>query len=393
MTHVTPTRRWVPWLIIIGLVASSTVPVGGRVIAAPGSVAMFRVNPAHTGEQPGPLPRGNPVMRWRFQTNATLSGSPTVVDGSVYLGGDDGVIYAIDAEAGYARWGRETRARAGSSPAVIDDLVYATNGDLSVFETATGGSPLSIQNNRISMASPLTVVGDTLFVGGSRGNSGGFFGAYDREIGINRWRFDTPSAAIAAPAVADGRLFGGTLGYDVYALDAATGERLWSTRTDGAVTAAPAYADGVVYVRAWGNPVFVTGGAIANVRGMLYAFDAATGAERWRLTTDAAADSSPAIVDGVIYFGGGRAIYAVDAKDGSIRWRVETGLEVLSSPGVVDGVVVVGSHDGSLYALDAATGDELWRFETDAPIASSPTVVGGAIYFTSGKSLYAIGDA
>ena len=34
------------------------------------------------------------------------------------------------------------------------------------------------------------------------------------------------------------------------------------------------------------------------------------------------------------------------------RWRYETGVGVESSPAVVDGVVYVGSDDGYLYALD-----------------------------------------
>jgi len=37
---------------------------------------------------------------------------------------------------------------------------------------------------------------------------------------------------------------------------------------------------------------------------------------------------------------------------------------VNSSPAVVNGIVYFGSNDGYFYALDAVTGHELWVFKT-----------------------------
>ena len=36
-----------------------------------------------------------------------------------------------------------------------------------------------------------------------------------------------------------------------------------------------------------------------------------------------------------------------------------------SSPAVVDGVVYTGCRDSNLYALDAATGSEKWRYNAN----------------------------
>ena len=125
--------------------------------------------------------------------------------------------------------------------------------------------------------------------------------------------------------------------------------------------------------------------------------DAVSGDLRWRYKAGGAVRSSPAVVDGVVYFGSGDGyLYAVDALEGTptptptnvyditptptpltIReeiWRYETGDSGRSSPVVVDGVVYVGSQDGYLYAVDADSGDLRWRYETGGVVRSSPVV-------------------
>lgn len=80
--------------------------------------------------------------------------------------------------------------------------------------------------------------------------------------------------------------------------------------------------------------------------------------------------STPAVVDGSIYFGSGdKNVYALDAKTGEERWRFATN-NVNSSPAVVDGTVYIGSDDKNFYALDAKTGVELWRLVTRFWVAS-----------------------
>jgi eukaryotic-like serine/threonine-protein kinase len=61
-------------------------------------------------------------------------------------------------------------------------------------------------------------------------------------------------------------------------------------------------------------------------------------------------------------------LYAIDARSGREKWRLETGAEILSSPVVADGVVYVGSQDGYLYGVDAATGQVQWQFSGGAGI-------------------------
>src|SRR6059058_3549616 len=116
---------------------------------------------------------------------------------------------------------------------------------------------------------------------------------------------------------------------------------------------------------------------VGSFDGKFYAFDAAgktgcsgtpaTCAPLWTATTGAEVSSSPAVVNGVVYIGSTQPdnkLYAFDAagetgcsgtpKTCAPLWTATTGGAVNSSPAVVNGVVYVGSDDNKLYALDAA---------------------------------------
>ena len=102
--------------------------------------------------------------------------------------------------------------------------------------------------------------------------------------------------------------------------------------------------------------------------------------------------SSPAIVNGVVYFGSDdNKVYALNANTGAKLWSFTTGNTVRSSPAVANGIVYIGSDDNNLYALDANTGAKLWSYSTGNLVFSSPTVAGGIVYIISADGyLYAL---
>jgi outer membrane protein assembly factor BamB len=228
-----------------------------------------------------------------------------------------------------------------------------------------------------------------------------------------KWRFPTGDRVVSSPSLAGGVVYFGSDDGRVYAVTAATGRRLWSVETNGPVRSTPAVDGGVVFVLSYD--------------GRLYALDARTGGRRWTFRTGGERAfeakglhgwqpasqtfvdpfdvflSSPAVADGVVYFGSGDGrVYAVDAATGVERWHVQTGDVVHASPAVVGGVVFVGSWDGDFYALDAATGAERWRLEggrddvlhNQVGFQSSAAVVDGVVYVGGRDSkLYALDAA
>ncbi|MEV8638028.1 PQQ-binding-like beta-propeller repeat protein [Streptosporangium sp. NPDC051023] len=155
----------------------------------------------------------------------------------------------------------------------------------------------------------------------------------------------------------------------------------WTHKTNSSIDSSPAVVNGVVY--------------IGNNYGKVYALDAATGAERWTRKVGDWVFSSPAVVNGVVYVGSGDGkVYALDAANGAERWTHKTGKLINSSPAVVNGVVYIGGGDGKVYALDAATGVERWTRKVGDWVFSSPAVVNGVVYIGGGdEKVYALDAA
>ena len=175
---------------------------------------------------------------------------------------------------------------------------------------------------------------------------------------IPRWRFLTDAVVMASPIVADVELptgvtetvFVSSWDRNFYALRATDGSRLWSYRFQPhpgsafqqSSTAAVADLDNrrLVYV-ASGETMHCLDAATGR---LVWQFDVGTGCTNCdRRTERNEISSSPAVVDGVVYFGmdvnelpsakGG--LYALDARNGSLRWYfdLETGATCRPRPG------------------------------------------------------------
>ena len=131
--------------------------------------------------------------------------------------------------------------------------------------------------------------------------------------------------------------------------------------------------------------------------GRVYALDALTGSVRWIFQTGDVVHASPAVANGTVYIGSWDSwFYALDAESGTVRWRYKTGEDpvihnqvgIPSSALVVDSTVYFGARDGHLYAVDARTGTGRWSFNTHrAWVSSSPALLGRVVYFGAGSSL------
>jgi outer membrane protein assembly factor BamB len=156
------------------------------------------------------------------------------------------------------------------------------------------------------------------------------------------------------------------------------GDLIWTFKTGHVVRSSPAVVNGIIFFG--GND------------GFLYACNASTGALLWKFAAELGIQTSPAVVGVVVYAGGWNGnLYALDASTGALLWNYTTGDGVISSPAVADGVVYAGSNDDNLYALNASTGALLWKYTTGDDVHSSPAVADGAVYIGSDdNNLYAL---
>ncbi len=155
--------------------------------------------------------------RWRYEPEGvslvsaefgfdrkSIISSPSVVDGTVYVGSRDGHMYALDQRTGAFKWRADHQMSwAMSSPAVVDGEVYSGTSDGTFVHALDGGS------------------------------------------GAELWRFVAEGYTWSSPAVTTQGVYIGDAGGNVWALDRATGTVRWSYRARGGL--------GPVVRRAGGN--------------------------------------------------------------------------------------------------------------------------------------------
>ncbi|MBV8374019.1 MAG: PQQ-binding-like beta-propeller repeat protein, partial [Candidatus Eremiobacteraeota bacterium] len=78
----------------------------------------FRLGPDNNAVVGGSL-----NVTWRVETGGQISASPTLADNVVYIGNNNGTLYAIDAPTGRTLWTFQARNPLMSAPLLVGDLV------------------------------------------------------------------------------------------------------------------------------------------------------------------------------------------------------------------------------------------------------------------------------
>lgn len=333
-----------------------------------------------------------------------IHSSPTVVDGVVYFGSQDGALYAVDAETGTELWEFRTNGFVDSSPAVVNGIVYFGSNDSNFYalDAQTGTELWRFRTGKAIQSSPAVADGMVLF-----GSDDSVFYALDARTGERLWEYQADGPILSSPAVANGIVYFNTVNDYFYAIQASNGRFRLQVRITATVSS-PAVKDSVVYFNSSGSLVAIDGQARNwpgeyDLRGMwlqLYVFNLAPvppplSGYLWSVPQlgRQTSNSSPLISDDTIYTALDKYLYAIDIETQEKLWavRFEAEDDLRSSPALTNDTLYIGSEDGLLYAIDATNGEELWHFATGGSITSSPTLADGVIYVTShdGK-LYAI---
>jgi len=183
-----------------------------------------------------------------------------------------------------------------------------------------------------------------------------------------------------SPVYDNGKVFAS--GAKTVCLDAATGDPLWSfvpPSGRGAVDGGPTVYDGKVVVSDWDGQHY-------------HCLDEASGREIWNFTVEGNAQSTPAISDGRVVFGGwewglGGNLYCAYMEDGAIVWNITTENSPCGSAAILDGVVYATTYNfegnGEIMALSLVDGSLLWENEIQRT-DSTPTLAEGKVYVCGG---------
>ena len=342
--------------------------------AAAGEWTMLMGGPQRQGrtEPAAALQMKDLRLAWRFSVHATVSASPVVAGGLLFVGAENGNLYAIDLKSRRLQWIFHARAGIASTPAVADGrLVFlARDGSLHALDAASGAPAWTFRTQGESLFSAHGMYGQPL----------------EPEPVQDPW-----DLYLSSPLIHDGRVYIGSSDQRVYALELRSGKLAWAFRTGGMVHSSPALAGANIVVGSWD--------------GAVYALDAASGAEKWRYQTQTeqkhsimfGIQASPS-VDGDTVFIGSRDGYfhALDAASGGRKWRHDAGGSWVVGTAAIDGenVYVATSDSGLLLALDKRSGAEKYRYATKVWNFASPIRAGDALIGASMKGeLFALDAA
>jgi outer membrane protein assembly factor BamB len=347
--------------------------------------AMFRGDPARTGYKPtGSGPQRQVVPLWTYQTDGDVPSSPAVVNGTVYIGSEDGGVYSLDARTGELQWRFETGAPVISSPAVAGGIVYIESGGQLYAISEGSGDKLWSQDvvdevddrDDVPAISSPAVIDDTVYVGSLDHH----LYAVAASTGEKQWRFETNQPIGASPAVVGGTVYIGSTDQYIYAVDVDSGKEEWSTKLSQKIISSPAAIDDCIYIGTGELPTEAPSAAIKSDWRDLLALDANDGSRCWNYQKNGMI-SSPAVSNTSVFVAGTRGdVTAIDINTGDKQWTYRRTGHIFSSPAVVGDTVYVGDINGLIYALDADSGDLRWTFALDTSIHSSPAVVDDTIF-------------
>lgn len=346
-------------LLILASIASLDLP------SLSADWPMFRANPRLTGVTDARLPDA-PALKWTFKTGGPVKSSPAIVDGRVFIGSDDGKLYALGLADGKKIWEFTADGPVESSPLVLNGRVHFGSAGTNIFalDAMTGAKVWSFGLEAEVKSSPtwaLAPDGKTpwLLVGGYDFK----LHSLDSLTGRTNWSYETGNYINGAPAVDDGLAAFGGCDAIVHVVNVKDGSKAREIEAGAYIAASGAIADGVLYVGHYENEFL--------------AVHLREGVVKWRYRDRAFPFmSSPAVTaDRVIVGSRDKRLHAISRTDGKPLWTFPTRGKVEASPVVAGERVVVGSDDGRLYVVALADGKELWNYEVGSPLQGSAAVV------------------
>jgi outer membrane protein assembly factor BamB len=356
-------------------------------------VELRRTEGSFTAPPPEPDFPPAPAPVWSRTLGAAAWAPPAVRDGVVYVAGVDGALHAARASVGERVWTWRGPHPLYGEPLVTDDAVYLVDDATDLVCLArddgslrwrvalhdanlAGGAAPKNETFNHRATSPVIDAKGNLYVGST---DRGLY-AVRAKTGKVLWRHDAQARIYAPVALQDDAVIAACFDGSVFAVDRRRGRtEKFRVKLGGPLVAAPVLA---------GQRIILGGRDY-----LLYGLDARNGTPQWRDSYWFSwVESTPRLVDGVLYIGGSdfRRISAINPGDGRTLWATDVRGLSWGSPVVTGDAVFAGTagqhladtvikHTGGVVKLDRATGAVLWRYLAPTPENADFTGFAGSL--------------
>lgn len=310
-------------------------------------------------------------MNWKFETDGEIFSHPLVHEGSVYILSDGGSLYKLDSSTGNPVWTFDTGGHGWTRKLPIDDddpgwdtaisgatvdgnsiYVGSNDGNLFAIDAINGTEKWRYKTDGPIHSIPIVAEGKILF------------GSYDHHVyalnadtGDLSWKFNTGQMIVSSPVYINGVVIIGSRSSDLFAIDVETGTEKWRYFHWGSwIESSGTVHDGHLYIGSSDDQ-------------LLKSFDPENGNILWTANLGGSPWSTPAVTKNTVYsgtFGNAKygidhkgGFFAVDRRTGEVKWSFmlektpETHIYgVVSSPVVSNRMVFFGTLDGVVYGFN-----------------------------------------
>ena len=295
---------------------------------------------------PQPLAEAGLVKYWQLQLileKGQRLQTVYLVDDHLYLGTEDGYVFAVHAPTGLLRWLRPiTRSgypvrrpcRAG------DRVIFTTPSDMQIYDWA-GGDPVARLDFRFPSGTAPVFDGKLVFVGGLDHR----LYAFDLETRYVEWEIITNGAVRSTPGLQGDAVYVANDVGSIYSCVRANKAFRWQSSVSDEISADLLVTEQGVYV--------------ASRDFSLYLLDLGLGNVRWRARLSGPLYEPPVLADDLAYqYSPADGVVAIEAAgvgvaDNRLRWKLPRGRTALT---VHEGRAYVLTRDDTLVAVNEKDG-------------------------------------
>ncbi|NML20721.1 PQQ-binding-like beta-propeller repeat protein [Pseudoflavitalea sp. G-6-1-2] len=331
----------------------------------------------------------NAKAEWRVATASPIVGDACIDAGNIYFGNEAGKVFCQALKNGKLIWEKQLPGAVRSKPAVVNGslIINCNNGVLYELNKSTGEIIWEFSTKGEKQydfwdyyrSSPVHVNGLIYF-----GSGDYHVYAIDAVTGKERWKFATGGIVHADPAIQNDMLYIGSYDGKFYALNATTGQQLWQFKTIGDRNFPRGEVQKAALVT---NEAVIFGSRDYNI----YALNKSNGIGLWNMKEIGSwITATPLLHKNNLFFGTSdtHAFYSSSAEDGTVKWKTPIPFRSYNTPLVADSLILAGCFNGMLYAFDVTTGKIHWQFQTDGSKKNYSTVYDANGHFRKDFVMY-----